>query len=291
MTTIQQWRAQQPLWHLDTVYEDYPMEMYYTCDDEQEIPTTSKRPSATVEARIVNGSDYYDENWSDYEAAWDDGGYYDDDGNWMEYDTLPSDNLKALNTNVISYAEIKAKEAHKMQMPTIFKELLATTKDRSISEAPQLTLTVATTTAPLTTSSHNTEDEGHWVSTAARLSGISEDDLREQEQLFLECPTVTVTDNTCQETREEPSYPGGNALLYHRPSFGQTGASFITQSENTTGWYRAYVWYILNLRDTLNTGCTCSPVHFCSKKLIGMNAEKWIALLLIVSEGSYTQFP
>jgi hypothetical protein len=81
MMTIQQWRAQQPLWHLDTVYEEYPMEMYYTCDDEQEIPTSTKRHSATVEARIVNGIDYDDENWRDYEEAWDDGGYNDDDGN------------------------------------------------------------------------------------------------------------------------------------------------------------------------------------------------------------------
>jgi hypothetical protein len=57
-----------------------------------------------------------------------------------------------------------------------------------------------------------------------------------------------------------------------------------------TSWYRAYVWYILNLQDTLNTGYTCSPEQFCSEKSIGMNAEKCSVQLLTASEGTYTHF-
>jgi hypothetical protein len=86
--TMQQWRAQQPLWQLDTVYEEYPMEMYYTCDDEQEIPTATKRPSPTVDE---DGCDYYDETTEDdYDSDWWDGdGYFDDDGNWIEHKENP----------------------------------------------------------------------------------------------------------------------------------------------------------------------------------------------------------
>jgi hypothetical protein len=89
-------------------------------------------------------------------------------------------------------------------MKATFKTLLAL----------QAAATVMPPTPPPTTSSQIMEDEGHWIATAAQLSGIYEGELREQEQLFLECPAVTVTGRIILLRWQ---------CICHRPGFGRAG--------------------------------------------------------------------